>query len=70
MVAAEEAKAEEQLLAQLEEKVLKRKETMSSVLAAQSLGLEKLASAAELVRVGDPSQVAGPHGQKKLGPFV
>merc|ERR1719247_2590749 len=47
--AAEEAKAQEQMLAGLEEKVLKLKETMSGVLAAQSLDLEKLANVAEFV---------------------
>ena len=41
---AEEGKAEEQMLAKLEEKVLKLKETMTSVLAAQSHDLEKLAN--------------------------
>ena len=46
---AEEGKVEEQMLAKLEEKVLKLKETMSSVLAAQSLDLEKLANVAEFV---------------------
>jgi len=53
LTVAEEAKAEEQLLAKLEEKVLKLKETLSSVLAAQSLELEKLASVAEFL--------TGPH---------
>jgi hypothetical protein len=49
LTAAEEGKAEEQMLTKLEEKVLKLKETMSSVLAAQALDLEKLANVAEFV---------------------
>ncbi len=49
MTAAEEGKIEEQMLAKLEEKVLKLKETMSSVLAAQSLELEKLANVAQFL---------------------
>ena len=42
-------KIEEQMLAKLEEKVLKLKETISSVLAAQSLELEKLANVAQFL---------------------
>ena len=57
LTVAEEAKAEEQLLAKLEEKVLKLKETMSSVLAAQSLELEKLASVAEFVTRSHSNQM-------------
>jgi len=41
---AEEGKAEEQMLAELKEKVLNLKETLTSVLAAQSHDLEKLAN--------------------------
>jgi len=57
LTTAEEGKAEEQLLAKLEEKVLKLKETMSSVLAAQSLELEKLANVAEFVTRSDSKRM-------------
>jgi hypothetical protein len=56
--AAEEAKAQEQMLATLEEKVLKLKETISGVLAAQSLDLEKLANVAAFVTRSGTRQVA------------
>ena len=55
---AEEGKAEEQMLAKLEEKVLKLKETMTSVLAAQSHDLEKLANVAVFLTRSDPNQLS------------
>ena len=55
LATAEEAKAEEQLLAKLEDKVLKLKEVMSGVLAAQSLELGKLANVAGFLTRSEPN---------------
>ena len=49
LMEAEEGKAQEQMLAKLEEKVLKLKETMSNVLPGLTLQSEKLAEVGELV---------------------